>query len=294
MKFGLVGTGYWARVTHGAVLAADPGVELVGVWGRDPDNTASIAQELGSAPYSDYAALLNDVDAVAFAIAPDVQGRMAIEAANAGRHLLLDKPVTTIAADAAELVAAVERSGVVSVVFFTIRFAEPSRTWMERINETQWQGGWARFIVSAFAEGSPYDTPWRREKGGLWDVGPHALSVLAGGLGPIVDVNAEGGEGDLVHLIMRHESGATSTATLTLNAPSAAINVEMTLWGESGVESVPRTPSEPVDAFTSALHDLMSNVESGTTQHPCDVRFGARITQVLADAEAQIAESASR
>jgi predicted dehydrogenase len=294
MKFGLVGTGYWARVTHGSVLAADPGVELVGVWGRDPDKTASLANELGCAPYSDYAALLNDVDAVAFAVAPDVQGRMAIEAANAGKHLLLDKPITTNATDAAELVAAVERSGVASIVFFTIRFAQLSREWMERINETQWQGGWARFIVSAFAEGSPYDSPWRREKGGLWDVGPHALSVLSGALGPIVAVNAEGGAEDLVHLIMRHESGATSTATLTLNAPSAAINVEMTVWGVKGVESVPGTASEPVDAFATALHDLMSNVAAGTTEHPCDVHFGAAITQVLADAEAQIAESTSR
>jgi hypothetical protein len=49
MKFGLVGTGYWARVTHGAVLTADPNVDMVGVWGRDPDKTASIAKELGCA-----------------------------------------------------------------------------------------------------------------------------------------------------------------------------------------------------------------------------------------------------
>jgi predicted dehydrogenase len=294
MKFGLVGTGYWARVTHGAVLVADPNVELVGVWGRDPDKTASIAKELGCAPYSDDAALLNDVDAVAFAIAPDVQGRMAVEAADAGKHLLLDKPVTTIAADAEELVAAVERTGVASIVFFTIRFAEPSRKWMEHINKDQWQGGWARFIVSAFDEGSPYaSSPWRREKGALWDVGPHALSVLAGGLGPIVAVNAEGGAGDLVHLIMRHESGATSTATLTLDAPSVAVNVEMTLWGTSGVESVPGDPSEPVDALTKALHDLMGNVAAGTTRHPCDVHFGATITRILADAEKQIAENRS-
>jgi hypothetical protein len=37
----------------------------------------------------------------------------------------------------------------------------------------------------------------------------------------------------------------------------------------------------------------MANVAAGTTDHPCDVNFGAAITQVLADAEAQIAESAS-
>jgi hypothetical protein len=89
---------------------------------------------------------------------------------------------------------------------------------------------------------------------------------------------------------MRHESGATSTASLTLDAPSAAINVEMTLWGLAGVESVPGDPSEPVDALTRALHDLIDQVTTGTTRHPCDVRFGAEITRILADAETQIAE----
>ncbi|HEY5266239.1 MAG TPA: Gfo/Idh/MocA family oxidoreductase [Acidimicrobiales bacterium] len=291
MKFGLVGTGYWARVTHGAALVRDPGVELVGVWGRHPDKTTSLASELGCAPYNDYAALLNDVDAVAFAVAPDVQGRMAIDAANAGKHLMLDKPITTNIADAAELVAAVERSGVASVVFFTFLFAQPSREWMERIGEKKWHGGWARFLTSVFDEGSPYDSPWRREKGALWDLGPHALSILAGGLGPIVAVKAEGGAGNLAHLILRHESGATSTATLTLEAPSEAIDVEMTLWGESGIESVPGTTSNPVDAFTTALHDLMSNVAASTTRHPCDVHFGEAITRILADAEAQISKN---
>jgi hypothetical protein len=92
---------------------------------------------------------------------------------------------------------------------------------------------------------------------------------------------------------MRHESGATSTATLTLDAPSAAINVEMTLWGTSGVESVPGDSSEPVDALTEALHDLLDQVAIGATRHPCDVHFGAAITRILSDAETQIAESRS-
>ena len=34
MRFGLVGTGPWARRTHGPGLKAASGVELVGVWGR--------------------------------------------------------------------------------------------------------------------------------------------------------------------------------------------------------------------------------------------------------------------
>src|ERR1700687_750105 len=82
-------------------------------------------------------------------------------------------------------------------------------------------GYWARRIVSAFVPDSPYaSSTWRREKGALWDVGPHALSVLTAALGPVVGVTADSGAGDLVHLVFHHAAGATSTASLTLDAPS--------------------------------------------------------------------------
>jgi predicted dehydrogenase len=277
------------------VLAEHSDVDLVGVWGRDPQKTASVAAELGTTPYADFAALLNEVEAVSFAVAPDVQGRLAIEAAEAGKHLLLDKPLCISVDDADRLVAAVDRSGVSSVVFFTLRFADASRQWLSAATNGDWQGGWARFIVSAFDEGSPYAaSPWRRAKGGLWDVGPHALSVLVGGLGPIARVTADGGEGDLVHLIIQHESGATSTATLTLDAPTAAINVEMALWGSSGLTTVPRDASDPKIAYATALNELLHDVRTGQASHACDVHFGAAIVCALADAEVQIAKRRSR
>jgi predicted dehydrogenase len=291
MRFGLVGTGYWAEVTHGAVLVEHPDVDLVGVWGRGPQKTAAIAATLGTTPYSDFGLLLSEVDAVAFAVAPDVQGTMAIEAARAGKHLLLDKPLCISAHDADRLVDEVDKSGVSSVVFFTMRFADAGRQWLGTVSKQEWQGGWVRFIVSAFGPGSPYaGSPWRREKGALWDVGPHALSVLVGGLGPVTGVTAEGGQGDLVHLIFQHESGATSTATLTLDAPKAAITVEMTLWGPSGLTTLPRDTADTKVAYTTALNELLDNIRTGQRSHPCDVHFGAAVVHVLAEADAQIAK----
>ena len=42
-RVGLIGTGYWARVIHGASVVQHPASELVGVWGRDPTKTAASA-----------------------------------------------------------------------------------------------------------------------------------------------------------------------------------------------------------------------------------------------------------
>ena len=285
-----MGTGYWARVTHGAVLAREPSVELVAVWGRDAGKAADLAAEFGIASFSDYAEFLGNVDAVAFAVAPDAQAELAARAAEGGKHLLLDKPLATSVAGAERLVEAVDRAGVSSVVFFTGRFSQPIRQWLAQVAADRWTGAWARWIVFPFAPGSPYaSSPWRREKGALWDVGPHALSMLTAALGPVEAVTADGGTSDLVHLTFHHAGGTTSTASLTLNAPPAAVNVELCLWGPQGVSTMPRGGSSTEDAYAIALGELLSNIAAGESSHPCDVHFGAAIVRTLADAEEQIA-----
>ena len=118
MRFGLVGTGPWAELAHAPGLAAAEGVELVGIWGRSLGRAQALADSYGVAAYDDYAALLADVDAVAFAVPPAVQGELALAAAGAGRHLLLDKPVAADPDAARALLAAATEAGVASVVFF--------------------------------------------------------------------------------------------------------------------------------------------------------------------------------
>ncbi|HEX5566518.1 MAG TPA: Gfo/Idh/MocA family oxidoreductase, partial [Streptomyces sp.] len=122
MRFGLLGTGPWAELAHGPALRDHPGVELAGVWGRRPEAAADLAGRLGCRPYDDVDALIADCDAVAVALPPDIQAPLAVRAAEAGRHLLLDKPVATQVEDARAIAAAVERTAVASVVFFTMRF----------------------------------------------------------------------------------------------------------------------------------------------------------------------------
>ena len=74
MRFGLVGTGPWARMTHGPGLVHAEGIELIGVWGRNAENAERLARELDAAPYPDYTAMLDDVDAVAFSVPPHRAG----------------------------------------------------------------------------------------------------------------------------------------------------------------------------------------------------------------------------
>jgi hypothetical protein len=73
-------------------------------------------------------------------VGTDVQAPLAIRAAQAGKHLLLEKPVALSVADADKLAATVEEAGVASVVFFTWRFNTEIRAWL---NDEQARGGWS-------------------------------------------------------------------------------------------------------------------------------------------------------
>jgi predicted dehydrogenase len=294
MRFGLVGTGYWARTTHAPAIAGAPGGTLDAVWGRDAAAASSLAAEYGATAFADFGALLSAVDAVAFAVPPHVQAPLAARAAEAGKHLLLEKPIALSVDEADRLVAAVDSSGVASVVFFTLRFNAEIRAWLTDEHARGgwsgggWCGGVALWLGAALQPGSPTDTPWRREKGGLWDLGPHVVSLLWTCLGPVSSVAAMPGADDVTHLVLRHESGATSTATVTLTAPPAAAGNNLFVWGEAGRSVMPAGPVDAVAALRVAVAELISCAEAGGQEHPCDVRFGRDVVRVLAQAQAQL------
>jgi predicted dehydrogenase len=289
LRFGLVGTGYWARTAHARALADTPGIEFTAVWGRNATAAGALAADFGVAAHGDFDAFLADVDAVAFSVPPDVQSSLAVQAANAGKHLLLEKPLALTEDAADELTHAVEAAGVSSVVFFISRFQPDARQWLEDVTRMGgWAGGSSIWLGSVYAEASPFNTPWRREKGGLWDLGPHVVSLLWACLGPVTSVTADTGRGDLAHLVLHHDGGATSTATITLGAPEPADGFDVQLWGEHGRTSVPELADDPTRALRVALTELAGNARTGKPRHPCDVHFGRAVTRVLVQAQHQI------
>jgi predicted dehydrogenase len=290
LRVGLVGTGYWATVTHAPALSSTAGIELAAIWGRDAAAAGALAASHGAVAFGDVDEMIEAVDVVAFSVPPSVQCSMALRAAKAGRHLLLEKPIALSLTDADALVHAVEESGVASVVFFTSLFQPAVRTWLTEIGlKGGWMGGSGAWLATVLSAGNPFNTPWRQEKGALWDVGPHAVGLLWSALGPVVSVCADAGRGDLVHLVLHHVGGATSTVTLTLGAPEAAAGVEFSIWGESGRSVVPLASGESLAALRVAGGELAALVCSGGVAHACDVRFGRDVVGVLSAAGRQIA-----
>jgi myo-inositol 2-dehydrogenase/D-chiro-inositol 1-dehydrogenase len=113
MRIGLVGYGAWGRV-HAGAIARIPGLALAAVvCGSDVSARAAAAELPGVAVYRDPDALLRDrtIDLVDIVVPNDLHAEMALAALDAGKHVLLEKPMATTLADAERVVSAAERSG---------------------------------------------------------------------------------------------------------------------------------------------------------------------------------------
>ena len=287
MRFGVLGTGPWATEVHVPALAAHPAAELVGVWGRDPAEAKALGAGFDVPGYADVEALLADVDAVAIAVPPDAQVSLAVRAARAGRHLLLEKPLALDLVAADGVVAAVRDAGVASVVFFTDRFQQATSTWLAQAARTRLAGGDASWL-NALAGSSVAGSRWRQERGALWDLAPHLLSVLLPALGPVVAVQAGAGKRDTVHLVLTHEAGAASTLTVSHAVAPMAAGVEIYVHGDAGRLVLIPERNSVGQAFAAAVDELTAAAVTGGAS-ACDVAFGRDVVAVLDAAERALA-----
>ncbi|ANZ36841.1 dehydrogenase [Lentzea guizhouensis] len=283
LRVGLVGAGPWAEMVHAPGLANHPGTRLTGVWARRPEAAQELANAHGAEACTSYQDLLSTVDAVAFCVPPGVQGPMAIEAANAGKHVILEKPIAESREVAEDLAGAVADANVASLVVLTRRYAPETKELLKQLHRTGgWTGADGRWLTGALLDGPFSNSPWRHEKGALDDIGPHAFDLLDAALGEITDVIAANvSETGLWQLILQHAGGATSTVTLTLSLPLQPPFADFTVFGPNGHRTLNSRDTSAAECFTNLLDDFVAMVHSGTTTHECDVRRGLHLQKVI-------------
>ena len=235
LRFGFAGTGYWAEQVHLPVLSTLKDVTLAGIWGRSSEKTHTLADKFGTSAFERFEDLLNEVDAVAFAIAPAAQAALATKAAQAGKHLFLEKPVATTSDEAQRLAKTVKESGVASVVFFMRRFTPVIEADVQSFSQQSWRSCQVRWFGAVMVPGSPYEgSVWRQAEGmALWDMAPHVFSILLPILGPVRRVSARH-EGHTVCVTSHHAGGASADILLSLHAAPSEVVADFEFRGAPG------------------------------------------------------------
>ena len=114
VKWGVMSTAGIASKVAGAIKRAG-NAELVAVASRSMDRADAWAKEHGvDRSYGNYEALLADpdIEAVYIPLPPSMHAEWAIKAAEAGKHVLSEKPLTVDVAEAVAVVDACESNGV--------------------------------------------------------------------------------------------------------------------------------------------------------------------------------------
>ncbi|MBK5289300.1 MAG: Gfo/Idh/MocA family oxidoreductase [Acidimicrobiia bacterium] len=283
VRVGLVGAGPWARMVHAPLLAAGPETELAGVWSRTADHAESLAAEHGVTPYPSFDALLDDVEAVALAVVPAAQPDLAVRAAQAGKAVLLEKPLGLDVTGARRIADAVAEHGVGSLMLLTYRFADVVREFLADVDTMTPTGARACFISGAFLGGA-FAGGWRLEHGALLDVGPHILDLVETALGPVVEIQGHGDPRQWVGLLVTHESGALSEVTLSCASAIEPSRTEVEVYGRDRSCFVDARSGARAASFARVRAEFAAVARSGDP-HPCDASRGLAIQELVARAE---------
>ena len=249
VKWGVIGCGGIAdRRTLPGMMLADS-VELIAVMDANKE-AADHCKEKYNAKYAfdniEELLALDEIEAVYIASPVFCHKEQAVAAADAGKHILIEKPVGLTSGEAEEIAAYCEGKGVKLGVGFMMRF----HAYHQKMREIV-QSGKIGEVVSARAQLTCWypemENCWRQEMklsggGAMMDMGVHCVDLIRYITGLEV-TEAAGFKGNQVFnysvedagcVIFRLNNGATAYVDANFNIPDAAAKCKIEFYGTKG------------------------------------------------------------
>lgn len=289
----LVGLGRWGQnLARAAQVRPEGGLRIAAAVTRSPAKARAFCEEQGIALRDDLDALLADPGIEALVLAtPHSQHCAQIKnAAAAGKHVFVEKPLALTLAEAEEAVAACAAAGVVLAVGFNRRFLPAYRALCEnhavgRLGEAlhiegNFSGSFGFGYTAEMWRGSPAENP----AGGMAAMGIHVLDAMIHLLGPLRAVATtsrrrvlEAPIDDTTISLLEFESGATGSLSTIMATPS---HWRLQLFGSKGWAAMPdqerlvvsalegepsETRFDPADTLTDELAAFARTIRQGET-----------------------------
>jgi predicted dehydrogenase len=244
LRVGALGMGWWSDVLADAILRSDR-FEIVSCFTRSPDKRAAFAKKYNCHPLESYEAMLNDssIEAVINTTPNNVHLETTRQAAAAGKHVFLDKPIANSVSDGAAIADVCRKAGVVLALGYQRRRENHFR-WIKREIDA---GRFGKLVqaecnISRDRAGKIDPSSWRFTAEGMpggcmLQIGIHYVDVLEMLMGPVRQVSArvaqlvlEGDNPDVANMILEHDNGAISN--LTASYASASDYYLMNIYGK--------------------------------------------------------------
>lgn len=177
---GIVGAGIFGR-RHAQAYTGHPDARLLAICDIQRDRAEALSAQFGGTVYTDVASMLlhPGLEAVSV-VTPDQSHReVAVAAAQAGKHLLVEKPLATTVEDAQAIIDAATRNGVRLMVDFHNRWNPPFCAARDAIKADQI--GRVKYVYMRLHNAITVPAEMLRWSGGssvIWFLGSHCLDLL--------------------------------------------------------------------------------------------------------------------
>lgn len=196
VHFGILGCGSVANY-HAAAIAAVPGAELICACGNSRERAEAFCERQGIKFMDRYEAMLADpeVDAVSVCTPSGLHAEEAVAALKAGKHLVIEKPISILNEDADRIQRAARESDRTVCVISQFRFSDAAR----EIHKAMEHGAFGKVVSAAltmryYRSQEYYDSgAWRGTKaldggGVLMNQGIHGVDLLTYFMGPVTEL----------------------------------------------------------------------------------------------------------
>jgi UDP-N-acetyl-2-amino-2-deoxyglucuronate dehydrogenase len=258
IRTALIGAGKVAH-TYAQGLKTLPQSNFVAVCGRNQERTAAFASQYDVKPYIDLTTMIRDegVEMVVIATPHPLHAEQAVAAAQAGAHVLVEKPMAITAADCDRMIAAAQQNGVKLGVISQRRLYAP----VQRVRAAIDAGKIGRPVLGSvtmlgwrsaeYYEMDAWRGTWEGEGGGVMvNQAVHQLDLFQWLMGPIAEVF--GYYANLNHptievedtavAVVRFKSGALGTV-LVSNSQNPGLYGHIHVHGENGASIGVQTES---------------------------------------------------
>jgi predicted dehydrogenase len=291
VRVAALGMGWWSDVLADAARRGGA-LEIVSCFTRSPDKRDAFARKYGCRAVASYAEILADesIEAIINTTPNHAHLETTRAAAEAGKHVFLDKPIANTIADGRAITRACADAGVILAVGYQRR-RESQFQWIKREIEA---GRFGQLVqaeanISRDREGKIDLSSWRYQASGMpggvmLQIGVHYADVLEMLMGPVKRVSGmaaqlvlPGDNPDVANLMMQHEGGAISN--LTASYASASEYYLMNIYGKQasayydhfgglrclrrGEDSAEKVSFEKNDAIAEELAEFAACVRTG-------------------------------
>ncbi len=300
--FAMIGSGVVADYHIGAVQDTE-GAELVAVYSRSETRARTTGEAHGVPWFTDYEAILRlpEVDVVCICTPSGVRIPIVTDAAAAGKHLIVEKPLDVSIQNMDRIIRAAGDARVKLMGVFQLRYGEA----VNRVRAAVQSGGLGRMVLGdayikwfrpqAYYDADDWRGSWAMEGGGaLMTQGSHTVDLLQWIMGPVKRVYAR--MGTLIHDIevedtvvatLEYENGAFGVveassaaypglpARMEFSGDRGTVVVEadqITKWDVEG-ESVEETAADTTDVARAAS----DSTTFGTEGHKAQIAEMVRI-----------------